>query len=93
VAVGRLNKLVTGDEAETAILVKDSFHHRGLGTELLRRLIEFARRDGIRRISATALAENVEMQQICRKLGFELRRTADPQTVTAVLDLASTTTH
>jgi acetyltransferase len=93
VAVGRLNKLVTGDEAETAILVKDSFHHRGLGTELLRRLIEFARHDKIRRISATALAENVEMQQICRKLGFELHRTADPQTVTGVLDLASTTTH
>jgi acetyltransferase len=87
VAVGRLNKLVSGDEAETAVLVKDSFQGRGLGTELLRRLIEFARRDKIRRISASALAENVEMQKICRKIGFQLQRTADPQTVNAVLDL------
>ena len=93
VGVGRLNKLVGGEEAETAVLVKDSFHGRGLGTELLRRLIEFARRDKIRRITANALSENVEVQQICRKLGFELRRTADPQTVTAVLDLSSTTIH
>jgi acetyltransferase len=93
VAVGRLNKLVAGDEAETAVLVKDSFHRRGLGTELLRRLIDFARRDNIRRISASALSENVEMQQICRKLGFELHRTADPQTVTAVLDLSNTPIH
>ena len=91
VAIGRLNKLVSGDEAETAILVKDSFHGRGLGTELLRRLIEFGRRDNLRRISANTLAENVEIQQICRKLGFELHRTSDPQTVTAVLDLASVT--
>jgi len=93
VAVGRLNKLVTGDEAETAILVKDSFHRLGLGTELLRRLIEFARQDEIRRITASALAENVEMQQICRKLGFELRRTDDSQTVNAILDLSSPTPH
>ena len=86
-AVGRLTRLRGSDEAETAILVSDSFQNRGLGTELLRRLTQFARKEKIHRISADSLADNQEMQQVCRKLGFRLHRPPDDTTVRAVLDL------
>jgi acetyltransferase len=87
-AVGRLSLQAGSDEAETAILVRDSFQNRGLGTELLRRLIAIARAERIRRVSAETLAENIEMQQVCRKLGFTTQRAPeDASLVRAVMDL------
>jgi len=86
--VGRVNRTPGSDGAETAILVRDSYQNRGLGTELLRRLIAFARDEKMRVLGADTLTENVEMQQICRKLGFEIRRHADDVSmVRAVLRL------
>lgn len=86
--VGRANRLPGTGEAETAILVRDSYQNRGLGTELLRCLMTFARDEKIHALAADTLAENVEMQQICRKLGFEIHRHADdPSMVRAVLRL------
>ncbi|HEV2425960.1 MAG TPA: bifunctional acetate--CoA ligase family protein/GNAT family N-acetyltransferase [Terriglobia bacterium] len=86
--VGRANRLPGTDEAETAILVRDSYQNQGLGTALLRRLMAFARDENIRVLEADTLAENVEMQQICRKLGFEIHRhDDDPSMVRAVLRL------
>ena len=87
VAVGRLTRLPGGAEAETAVVVRDSFHNRGLATELLRRLIKFAAQQGIRRLTAEILGENTDMQRICRKVGFELHWAKDNSTVRAVLDL------
>ncbi len=92
VGVGRANRLPGTDEAETAILVRDSCQNRGLGTELVRRLIAFARDEKIRVLAADTLAENIEMQQICRKLGFEIHRHADDASmVRAVLRLEDST--
>jgi acetyltransferase len=72
VGVGRLTKLHGFNEAEFALLVHDSFQRRGLGTELLRRLIGVARDERLARISAEILPENRAMQKLCRNLGFEL---------------------
>ena len=87
VAVGRLTRLPGGGEAETAIVVRDSFQNRGLASEIVRRLIQFAREQGIRRLSAETLAENVDMQRICGKLGFELHWAMDHTSVRVVMDL------
>ena len=51
-AVGRLSRVHDKDEAEFALLVRDAFQRRGLGTELLRRLIAIGRDERIDRISA-----------------------------------------
>lgn len=86
--VGRVNRLPGTEDAETAILVRDSYQNRGVGTELLRRLITFARNEKMGTLAADTLAENLEMQQICRRLGFDIRRHADdPSMVRAVLNL------
>ena len=87
VAVGRFTRLPSGDEAETALLVRDSFQNQGLGTQILRRLIDFARNERIRRLTAETLGENVEMKRILQKLGFQLDWAEDHNTVRGFLDL------
>jgi acetyltransferase len=68
--VGRLSKLSGVNEGEFAALISDSWHSQGLGTELLRRLIEIGRVEKLSRISGQMLAENHSMQHVCRKVGF-----------------------
>lgn len=62
------------DEAEFALLVSDQWQGRGLGTELLRQLIEVARQEGLRRVVGYILPDNREMQGVCRKVGLQLHR-------------------
>jgi acetyltransferase len=87
IAIGRLSRLRGRDEAEMAVLVDDRFQHQGLGSELYRRLIEVARAEGLATVSSTILAENRDMQAICRKLGFHLKADLKDGTVEAVLKL------
>ena len=87
VAVGRLNKLLPKSEAEVAILVSDEYQGRGLGGELLRRLVQAARDQKLDRIFAEMLRDNTTMQVLLKKAGFRLRLFADPRSVSAVLEL------
>lgn len=87
VAVGRLTKIQAANDAEVALVVADSFHHQGIGTELLRRLVEIGRAERLDRIVADILAENTAMRRICEKLGFSLDRTSDDSLIHASLDL------
>ena len=77
VGVGRLVRLprdpAAPPESEFAILIGDAFQKRGLGVELLRRLVEIARAEKVRIVSAEILPENRGMQRVCQKLGFKLR--------------------
>jgi acetyltransferase len=85
--VGRLNKLSPKNEAEAAVLVSDDYQGRGLGSELLRRLIQIARDEKLDRVIAEMLRDNVVMQTVLKKLGFRLRLFDDPRSVRAVLEL------
>jgi acetyltransferase len=74
VGVGRLRKIYGGDEAEVAILIQDEYQGQGLGTELLRRLLEVARDEpDIGRVVAYMLPENQGMKRIASNLGFQLK--------------------
>jgi acetyltransferase len=72
VAVGRLTKQFGTEEAEFAMLVLDAYQREGLGTELLRRLVEIGRDEGLSHITADILRQNRAMQRVCEKLGFEI---------------------
>ena len=87
VAVGRLSKLHARNEAEIAVLVSDRYQGHGLGTELLRLLIEIGRDENLGRIVADILPANHVMRRIARKLGFSLRRTVEEGVVKATVDL------
>jgi acetyltransferase len=85
--VGRLNKLHADKAAELAVLVADQFQHRGLGTELVRRLIQIARDEKLSRIVAEMLRDNLPIQTTLRRLGFRFRLLGDPTSVQAVREL------
>jgi len=85
--VGRLCKLRGNQEAEFAVLVSDGFQRHGLGTEMLRRLLQVGRDEKIARIVGTILPENVAMQRICEKLGFRLSVSAGESLIQAEIDL------
>jgi GNAT superfamily N-acetyltransferase len=55
--------------AEVAVAVTDAWQGRGLGTMLLHDLAGRAREEGIRRFSASVLAENETVLEMLRKLG------------------------
>ncbi|HUC85512.1 MAG TPA: bifunctional acetate--CoA ligase family protein/GNAT family N-acetyltransferase [Candidatus Acidoferrales bacterium] len=75
--VGRLSKQHTPDEAEFAVLVNDEWQRQGLGSELLRRLIEIGRDEKLQHLSGAILADNHAMQHICRKVGFKVVHNGD----------------
>jgi acetyltransferase len=87
IAVGRMNKLHAGNEAEVAVLVSDQYQKLGLGNELLRRVIQIARDEKLARVSAEMLPDNIAMQIITKRLGFRVRAGEDPTSVRASLDL------
>jgi acetyltransferase len=70
--VGRLVKNEAGNEAEFAVIVSDRWQKRGLGSALLRQLLQIGREEKITRITADILPDNFDMQRVCRNLGFQL---------------------
>jgi acetyltransferase len=86
--IARLVKLRNDREAEFAVLVADRYQGRGVGSELLRRTIEFARDEGIERIVGYVLAENTAMQKLCQRAGFRLRY-EDATTLRAELNVGT----
>ncbi len=87
VAVGRMNKLRTGNEAEVAVLVSDRFQKLGLGNELLRRVIQVARDEKLGQVSAEMLSDNVAMQVLMKHQGFRVRADEDLTSIRAFLNL------
>ncbi len=73
VAVGRLSKRHAVNGAEFAIVVADCCQRTGLGTELLRRLVQIGRDEGLDWIGAEMLVDNIGMQHTAEKAGFSLR--------------------
>jgi GNAT superfamily N-acetyltransferase len=66
--------------AEAAVAVVDAWQHRGVGGELVRRLTERARANGIERFQARLLAVNHGMLALFREIGeLEVRHTGEGQ--------------
>jgi acetyltransferase len=70
--VARLIRKRKRDEAEFTLIVADDVRRLGIGSELMRRLMEVANAEGIVRVTAIMLNENHWMQTISRKMGFVL---------------------
>ena len=61
--------------AELALLVRDDYQNRGVGTELLARLIYLARRRGIVGFTAEVLVENWPMLHLIERAGLDVKKT------------------
>jgi acetyltransferase len=77
IGVARLSRERSGvakdpEEAQFALLISDDYQNQGLGSAMLRHLIEVARAEKVTHLMAEILAENAPMQHVARKLGFTL---------------------
>ncbi|MFC7216900.1 GNAT family N-acetyltransferase [Streptomyces polyrhachis] len=70
VALGHL--LWDGEEAEVALLVEDGWQGRGVGSELLRHLVELAQESGYREVYAVTRSSNSAMVAAMRSLALPL---------------------
>ena len=66
----RLKDELDEKTAEFAILVRSRLKGHGLGWVLMRRVIDYAKDKGLRRVYGDVLVENATMLQMCAELGF-----------------------
>ncbi len=60
----------SGKEAETAVLVSDTWQGKGIGTALMKQLINIAQKRGVETLWGLVLIENIHTIALGQKLGF-----------------------
>ena len=66
----RLKTELDNETAEFAILVRSRLKGHGLGWLLMHRIIDYARKKGLRRVYGDVLTENKAMLEMCEEIGF-----------------------
>lgn len=87
VALGHL--LWDGDETEVALLVEDAWQRRGVGGELLRRLVAMAAEAGCGSVYAVTTASNTGVVAAMRALGLPLDYQVEEGTLVITARLAA----
>ena len=87
VGVARLIKFPGTNQAEIAVLVSDAFQKRGIGSALVKRLVEFARNEKLELLTASYLAENQAIEKLFKSQGFMFNDGTDPGVRVAQLRL------
>jgi acetyltransferase len=85
IGVGRMTRFSGTTETDFAIVVADPFQQRGLGGELLRRMLEVAKAEKLSRLKGEFLADNSVARRMCEKMGFRLEEVPDKGLVRAEL--------
>jgi acetyltransferase len=85
--VGRLKRQLSPTDGELAVVVSDPYQGRGMGREIVGRLIEVARREGFQRIVAIILAQNTGMLELARHFHFTIAPCDDPMSLVGTLQL------
>jgi len=70
VAAARVDRLHNTDEGQVSVIITDRFQGKGLGRELMQRLVQIARDEKLKRLFAVFTADNRGMKEIMRGLGF-----------------------
>jgi acetyltransferase len=69
------------EKGEYAILVRSDHKGKGLGWTLMRRMIDWARSEGLRAVEGQVLAQNIAMLNMARELGFEEAEAGDDRSI------------
>jgi acetyltransferase len=89
VGVGRYALTTEEDTAEIAVTIADAWQGCGLGRLLLERIIDAARRNGVRRLTGDVLASNARMLALARRFGFRIEAHPEGATLRRIVrDLA-----
>jgi acetyltransferase len=90
VGVVRIHSDSIYENGEYAILLRSDLKGRGLGWALMQLIIEYAKSEGLKRISGQVLQENSVMLNMCRDLGFAIESdAAEPTLCDVTLELGS----
>jgi acetyltransferase len=87
VGVGRLSTSPGSTDGEVALIITDTFQNRGLGSELLRQLVEAAKGAHLTEVYACVLPGNLSMLRLCSNIGMSIPDFEIGGEVRAVLDL------
>jgi acetyltransferase len=85
--VARLERTRTAGRAEFAVIVADRVQGNGVGSALMRRIVDIARLEGMSCLCADVLSANAAMRRLCARVGIPIRPTGDPGIVLAELVL------
>jgi GNAT superfamily N-acetyltransferase len=88
--VGLGHLLWDGDETEIALLVEDEWQRRGIGSELLRRLVGMAMEAGCANVYAVTQSSNTGMVAAMRGLGLPLDYQIEEGTLVITAQLETT---
>jgi acetyltransferase len=73
--------------AEFAIIVRSDLKGKGLGSALLRKMIDYCRARGTQRLTGESVAGNARLFALARRYGFSLAPSPDHSSVTLTVDL------
>ena len=77
IGVARLSSRPDGTDCEFAVTVSDEWQHKGLGTLMMKHLIDVARTRGIESMYSSDAADNDLMRKFAEHLDFQHRRDPD----------------
>ncbi|MBW2652983.1 MAG: GNAT family N-acetyltransferase, partial [Deltaproteobacteria bacterium] len=72
IAVGRYIKNPGTSTAEVAFLVRDQWHHKGIGTFLMEYLAKIAKENGLTGFTSEVLHENKDMLEVIYKSPYKV---------------------
>jgi acetyltransferase len=81
IGVARYADTADGSRCEFAIAIADAWQSRGVGTAIARRLLDYAREQGVLNLSASILTTNSRMLDFARWLGFTISTMPDESTL------------
>lgn len=90
IGVCRYLAIPGGTHCEFALTIAERWQHLGVGTRMMRLLMNFAYTCGMRCMFGDIVGSNHAMISLCKELGFTLiAQTSDPSLMRAVLFLAN----
>ena len=72
IAMGSYVRIPSTQTAEVALVVRDDWHNKSLGTRMLEYLVEIAKKREFKGFTAWVLTSNASMMHIFKKLGYKI---------------------
>ena len=78
-----------GKKGEFAVLIGDPWQDKGLGSNLLKKILLIAEKRGFQTVLGVVLKENRDMLALGEKLGFKMKKDLDPGEYELVIHFGS----
>jgi len=86
-AAGRLTKMHGVNSARFSVLVSDLSQGMGVGKEMVRKLLQVSKQEGVDHIETLMMVDNQPMRHICQQLGFTFTPTKEEHILKVEIDL------